>query len=92
MCFEYKIVSVDFFFKMQPLDIDMIADHVQYTDRPVWDCTRILSLYMIAPYSKKRQKIQDLFPLPWDEEAMSDQTEEDFKAHVARMDELAKML
>lgn len=76
---------------MQPLDLDLMADNVQYTDRPTWDTARILAMYSIAPYTKKSQKIQDLFPLPWDEEQY-DFTEDNFKAHMAAMQQLAQTL
>lgn len=77
--------------KMTYLELDLMYDHMPFSDRPVWDTTRILALYSISPYCKKKIKIQDMFPLPWDDD-IPENDELDIMAHTARMNELAKLL
>ena len=92
LCFEYKLVSIPYFLdEMGYIELECIYDHVPYSDRPIWDTSRILSLYIIAPYMKKKMDIQDMFPLPWDAERPSDD-EDDILAHTKAMQELAKKL
>ena len=76
---------------MSYTELDLVYDHVPYSDRPIWDTARIQSLYSISPYCKKKINIQDMFPLPWDEEKPSSD-EADIKAHMNAMEQLAKTL
>lgn len=78
-------------YKMSLMDIELMAPHVEYTDRPLWDTTRILSLFITAPYMKQKKDIQDMFPLPWDKAPLDDRPD-DIKQHIASMQEYAKLL
>lgn len=66
-------------------------DHIEYADRTLWDCSRIVALHSIAPYLKEKTKIQELFPLPWDDDAPA-RSPEDIMSHIKTMEEYAKTL
>ena len=91
--FEYHIVSLEYFlFKMQPSELRMAAENLRYSFRPLWDAARILALYTVAPHSKKKLKLRDVFPLPWDSEGEPAHEEEDILEHTKRMEQFAKLM
>lgn len=51
---------------MQLYEIYYLLENIQYVDRPLWDATRILSLFIAQKFCKKQLKLKDLFALPWD--------------------------
>ena len=40
--------------------------HDEYSVRSSWEQTRVLCTAMLQPYSKKKLRVRDVFPLPWD--------------------------
>ena len=95
LCISYKLVSVEYYLhKMTPLELDMTAEQLEFSDRPMWDTTRVLAMYMAAPYSKKKLNARKMFPLPWDHDSEADirMEEEAFKEQAKRMNEIAKLL
>ncbi len=93
LVFEYKAVSLEYFlFKMQPSELRMAAENLRYSFRPLWDAARILSLYTVAPYSKKKLKLMDVFPLPWDSDDEPAHEENDILEHSKRMEQFAKLM
>ena len=55
-------------YEMQVADLLLMEDHIRYSHRPTWEAARILSVFQVAPHSKKKLKIEELFPLPWDKD------------------------
>lgn len=62
----------------------MIADNLKFVDRPLWETSRLISLFTVAPHMKKAPKLKELFPLPWDDEGK--------KAEMADMLKYAKSM
>lgn len=87
-----KLVSAEYFMhRMTNLELDMMAQQLEFSDRPLWDAARIISMYVVAPYSKRKLNAKRLFPLPWDNQ--DEEVDKDgFKAIQARMDDFAKTL
>lgn len=42
-------------------------------ERSQWEQTRVIAMYLVQPYSKKRVTAKDVLPLPWDDEQQSHQ-------------------
>ena len=51
---------------MELYEVYYLLENIQYVDRPHWDATRILSLFIAQKFCKKHLKLKDLFALPWD--------------------------
>lgn len=95
LCVSYKLVSVEYYMhEMTPLELDMTVEQLEFADRPRWDATRVLAMYMAAPYSKHKINAKKMFPLPWDKDAEADLMLEEkaFKDQAKKMSELAKTL
>lgn len=95
LCISYKLVSVEYYLhEMTPLELDLTAEHLQFSDRPQWDVARVLAMYIAAPYSKQRLNAKKMFPLPWDKDADEDlmMEEQAFKEQAKKMSEIAKLL
>lgn len=91
LVFEYRTVTLEYFlFKMTPIELDMCTKNLEYTDRPLWDTTRILSMFTIMPHTRKRVKLHEMFPLPWDQKY--DPEEQDLMRHAKQMEAIAEML
>lgn len=52
---------------MRLYEVYYLLENIPYIDRPMWDMTRILSLFVAQKFCKKQLKLQDIFALPWDD-------------------------
>lgn len=43
----------------------------EHAERESWEQTRVLCASMLQPYSKKRLRGRDVFPLPWDDQSVA---------------------
>ena len=76
---------------MRLSEIEMIANNLKFTNRPLWETARLISLFTVAPHMKKAPKLKELFPLPWDEEGQKAELE-DMARYAKDMQAISKML
>lgn len=70
LCIQYKIVPVQYFLdEMKGYEADIIFDNIDEYDRLGWEHTRMQMYSSLAPYSKKKLKLEDVMELPWDKKA-----------------------
>jgi hypothetical protein len=90
---SYNLISAEYYLhRMSNFELDLMAEELQFTARPIWDAARVLSMYVAAPYSKQKLNARKMFPLPWDKEGEDDFDEKSFLVHNRKMQELAKNL
>ena len=75
LVFEYRAVDIPYFQDVMRLsELQDVIENIPYIDRTVWDTTRIACLISAQKASKKKLRLRDIFPLPWDS---LDQTEQE---------------
>lgn len=67
MCFEYKILPIPYFLDECTLwEIDNIIDNLPYTDRNLWESSRLNSYTIAKANFKGIGKITDYISFPWE--------------------------
>lgn len=69
LCFEYKVVSVEHF--LDEMDRDeciWILKNLAYTDRNLWEATRMKVFSTASMFSKQRVKMTDIIKFPWEDD------------------------
>ena len=68
MCFEYKVVPVEYFMdKMQEYELATIIENIPYMDVAAWEQTRDLMFIYAQSLSKKQLKHTDILHFAWDD-------------------------
>lgn len=85
LCFEYKIVSVDYFLDdMTQYELDFILPNVYISEKQNWERTRLSSyISALSVPRKKKLKMDDIIKFPWDDEKE--------EKEVATQEDLAKL-
>lgn len=69
LCFEYRIVSVDYFLdKMSRDECIWILQNLEYTDKNLWEASRFKVFSTIAMFSKNKPSLTDILRFPWESE------------------------
>ncbi len=81
-----------YMYDMDLMELDLAAQNLQYTDRNIWDSTRLLGLFTLMPHTKKRLKTKDIFSLPWDQESekLTEENKDEFEIMLHKMQKLEK--
>ena len=70
------------------------TDELELQYRTSWEQTRLLSAYVIGPYSKEKiRDVAEFFPFPWDKKTTNKFTAEDLEKMAEtrrKMDEMQK--
>lgn len=81
LCFQYKIVSVDYFMdRMNDYEVDSIIENIQYDDVAGWEQTRLRIFSTAQMMSKKKLTVKDIMVFPWEKE---DEEEEEHKTSIS---------
>lgn len=97
MCFDYKVVSVEYFLdRLEGWETNDIIANIKYTDRVTKELSRY-AIYAIAQTgSTKKLSIEDdIMKLPWDDEFKNKGTkvsDEEAKKMQERMKQLEKQM
>ena len=76
LCFEYKVVSVEHFLdEMDANECVWILRNLAYTDRNLWEATRLKMYSTASMFSKGDFKLQDMIRFPWEDGNKSDEPE-----------------
>lgn len=67
LCFQYKVVSVPYFYdEMQTYEVNDIIEGLQYTDRNLWETSRMNSYILAQVNSKKKLSPTDIIKFNWE--------------------------
>ena len=67
MCFEYKVISVEYFLDECTLwEINNIVENIPYTDRSLWESQRLVTYAVAKANFKGIGSLSDFIKLPWD--------------------------
>lgn len=67
MCFEYKVISVEYFLDECTLwEINNIVENIPYTDRSLWESQRLVTYAIAKANFKGIGGMTNFLPFPWD--------------------------
>ena len=67
MCFEYKVISVEYFLDECTLwEINNIVENIPYTDRSLWESQRLVTYAVAKANFKGIGGMTDFIQFPWD--------------------------
>ena len=68
LCVEFKMVSVEYFMeKMEEWEVVEIYNVLKYSNRQLYECSRMIAYFCVMPYMKKKVSMSEFLPLPFDE-------------------------
>lgn len=68
MVVEYKLVSLEYFLdSLQEYELAEIFNMLQYSDKNLFECSRMISFFAISPYLKDKITMDELVKFPWEE-------------------------
>ena len=90
LCFDYKVISVEYFLNEMTLsELPIILQQLQFTDRSLWETTRLQCLIYAQKNCRKKLTATDIFTLPWDTNTTpTDKDIEQLRAHKDEMEAL----
>lgn len=69
LVFQFRVISADYFLDECSIwELNDLMDNIKYLDRNLWESSRLNSFIFAKANFKNINKIDDIFPLPWDEE------------------------
>lgn len=72
LCVEFKMVSVEYFMeKMEEWEVVEIYNVLKYSNRQLYECSRMIAYFCVMPYMKKKVSMSEFLPLPFDESVES---------------------
>lgn len=96
ICFDYRICTIGYFLdEMSLSEVNMIIQNVRWLDRNDKEMDRYKLFVSVQANSKKKVDIEELLPLPWDEEMKNHGTKvskEEAEAYKAKMKELEERI
>lgn len=89
LCIEYKMTTPEYFLdKMQPYELDLFLDNMNYAYRYSWEQARFISYILSLPNVDRKKypnfSMNDIQEFPWDKdedeiEPLTDKDIENFK-------------
>lgn len=67
LVFQFRVISEEYFLdECSVWEINDLIENIKYLDRNLWESTRLNSYIVAKANFKNVNKINDIFPLPWD--------------------------
>ena len=69
LCVEFKMVSVEYFMeKMEEWEVVEIYNVLKYSNRQMYECSRMIAYFCVIPYMKKKIPMDEFLHLPFDDD------------------------
>lgn len=66
LCLEFKVVDYDYFMnKLELWEAYLLCNNLQYTDRSLWECSRLIAYVVAQTQSTKKLKPTDIIDFEW---------------------------
>lgn len=87
LCFEYDIMSVEYFMdECTEWELNNIIANIPYTDRNMWDATRLNTYITAKAHFKGVKKFKDICVFPWEKEDEEEKEEEPHNYEISNED------
>lgn len=68
LVFQFRVVSAEYFLdECSMWEINDLIENIKYLDRNLWESSRLNSYIIAKANFKNINKVNDIFPLPWDD-------------------------